>query len=248
MNYATPISELEHPAPPPAAAKAETASFRSISKQYRLDAVTVDALNDVTCALPLGETTFVVGPSGSGKTTFLNILGLIDRPSAGRLVLLGEDVTDLTDSEAADFRSRHIGFIFQSFNLIPVLSLRENVELPLLRHMRSSRARRQRASHYLDAVGLADMMERRPGETSGGQRQRAAIARALVTEPDIVIADEPTANLDTGTSSEIVALLDRMKSTFNTSVVICTHNIDLIQPESALIQITDGRLVNGGPN
>ena len=217
--------------------------FQNINKQYKLDRVTVDALKGISCGLPRKETTFVIGPSGCGKSTFLNILGLVDRPTSGKLFLLGTDVTDFTDTQAADFRSRHIGFIFQSFNLLPVLSVRENVEFPLIRHKLSASERRERATKYLKAVGLGDLMDRRPGEISGGQRQRAAIARALVTEPEIIVADEPTANLDSHTSQEIIALLDQMKSDFQTSVVICTHDTDLITPESALVHIKDGRQV-----
>lgn len=218
------------------------ASFKHICKDYKLDRVLVNALRDISFSIPKGETTFVTGPSGSGKSTLLNILGLIDRPTSGELWVLGENVTRLSDAQAADFRSRHIGFIFQSFNLIPVLSLRENVEFPLLRHKMSARQRREKAADYLGAVGLGDLMDRRPGETSGGQRQRTAIARALVSEPDLIIADEPTANLDTRTSREIVTLLDRMKSEFETSVVICTHETDLITPESCRIELIDGQL------
>ena len=218
------------------------ASFNNICKDYKLDRVLVNALRDVSFSIPKGETTFVTGPSGSGKSTLLNILGLIDRPTSGELSLLGENVTGLSDAKAADFRSQHIGFIFQSFNLIPVLSLLENVEFPLLRHKLSSRQRRKRAADYLDAVGLGDLMNRSPGEISGGQRQRTAIARALATQPNLIVADEPTANLDTRTSREIIALLDCMKSEFETSIVICTHETDLITQQSCRIEIVDGQL------
>jgi putative ABC transport system ATP-binding protein len=225
-----------------APAGAEAARLEGVTKDYLLDKVAVRALSGISVAVPRGETTFVVGPSGSGKSTFLNLLGLVDRPTSGKLFLLGQDVSDLSDAEAADFRARHIGFIFQSFNLIPVLSLRENVEFPLLRHGMTSRQRRERAAGYLDAVGLGEMMDRRPGEISGGQRQRVAVARALVSEPDLIIADEPTANLDSTTSREIVALLARMQADFNTSVVICTHETHLIAPGSGCIEIIDGHL------
>lgn len=221
------------------------ARFQGINKEYRLDSVIVKALSNVTCMIEKGVTTFVTGPSGSGKSTFLNVLGLIDRPTSGQMFLFGKNVTDLTDAQAADFRSRHIGFIFQSFNLIPVLSVRENVEFPLLRHKMPAAERRAKAETYLKAVGLGEYMDRRPGKISGGQRQRVAIARALVTEPDLIVADEPTANLDSKTSREIIALLDRMKSEFDTSVVICTHETDLITPNSTVIEIIDGQLASG---
>lgn len=217
--------------------------FDKISKSYTLDRVRVSALADVSGQIGRRETTFVTGPSGSGKSTLLNIIGLIDTPSSGSMHILDQDVSQLKDREAADFRSEHIGFIFQSFNLIPVLSVCENVEFPLLRHFRSGAKRRARASAYLEAVGLSDLIDRRPGEISGGQRQRVAIARALVTEPSIIIADEPTANLDSRTSQEIIALLDHMKSEFETSVVICTHDTGLITPGAAMIRIIDGHTV-----
>lgn len=218
------------------------AQFEAITKEYTLDKVKVRALGGISGAIVQGATTFITGPSGSGKSTFLNILGLVDRPTSGALSLFGEDVTRLSDAAAADFRSRNIGFIFQSFNLIPVLSLRENVEFPLLRHRMSARARRDRAAAYLEAVGLGGMMDRRPGEISGGQRQRVAVARALATEPRLIVADEPTANLDSRTSREIVALLARMQAEFDTTVVICTHETQLIPPQSPVIEIIDGRL------
>lgn len=219
------------------------ARFEGVTKDYRLDKVKVRALTEVTCTIAAGTTTFITGPSGSGKSTFLNILGLVDRPDAGRLELFGADVTRLGDAAAADFRARTIGFIFQSFNLIPVLSLRENVEFPLLRQPMSARARRDRAAAYLEAVGLGSLMDRRPGEISGGQRQRVAVARALAPEPRLIVADEPTANLDTRTSREIVALLARMQAEFDTTVVICTHETQLIPPHSPVIEIIDGRVV-----
>jgi putative ABC transport system ATP-binding protein len=216
--------------------------FDRVTKDYLLDKVAVRALSGISVEVPRGETTFVCGPSGSGKSTLLNLMGLVDHPTSGSLYLFGQDVTGLSDAEAADFRSRHIGFIFQSFNLIPVLSLRENVEFPLLRYDMTARERRDRAAKYLEAVGLSDMMTRRPGEISGGQRQRVAVARALVTQPGLIIADEPTANLDSTTSREIVALLARMQADFNTTVVICTHETDLISPGSRTIEIIDGHL------
>nr|WP_254899025.1 ABC transporter ATP-binding protein [Thalassococcus arenae] len=206
-----------------------------------MDRVDVPALRGVSGRIDRAGTTFITGPSGSGKSTLLNLLGLLDRPTGGELTVLGEDVTGLSDRAAADFRARHIGFVFQSFNLIPVLSLRENVEFPLLNRKMSGAARKARAMDYLDAVGLADLVNRRPGEISGGQRQRVAIARALVSEPSLVIADEPTANLDSRTSREIVALMDRVRTELNTSVVICTHDTDLITPASAVIHIIDGQ-------
>ncbi|WP_425101090.1 ABC transporter ATP-binding protein [Tropicibacter sp. S64] len=216
-------------------------NFRGLSKTYKMDRVDVPALKGVSGSIAKAETTFITGPSGSGKSTLLNLIGLLDRPTDGVLEILGEDVTQLTDRQAADFRAQHIGFVFQSFNLIPVLSVRENVEFPLLNRKMSGAARKAKALDYLEAVGLSDYVDRRPGEISGGQRQRVAIARALVSEPTLLIADEPTANLDTRTSREIVALMDRIKAELNTSVVICTHDTDLITAGSAIINIIDGQ-------
>ncbi|WP_419411093.1 ABC transporter ATP-binding protein [Primorskyibacter sp. 2E107] len=216
-------------------------SFKGLSKIYKMDRVEVPALRSVSGTIAKAETTFITGPSGSGKSTLLNMVGLLDRPTSGVLEILGEDVTGLSDRQAADFRAKHIGFVFQSFNLIPVLSVRENVEFPLLNRKMSGAARKAKALDYLNAVGLSEYVDRRPGEISGGQRQRVAIARALVSEPTLLIADEPTANLDTKTSREIVALMDRIKAELNTSVVICTHDTDLITPGSAIINIIDGQ-------
>ncbi|MFZ5963425.1 ABC transporter ATP-binding protein [Thalassococcus sp. BH17M4-6] len=244
MNTAYNPQSFEYDTLRPATAPEPAASvvrFRNLSKIYHMDRVEVPALRSVSGAIAQSETTFITGPSGSGKSTLLNIIGLLDKPTDGEMTILGEDVTNLSDRAAADFRAQHIGFVFQSFNLIPVLSLRENVEFPLLNRKVSAAARRDKAMEYLDAVGLTDFVDRRPGEISGGQRQRVAIARALVTEPTLIIADEPTANLDSKTSRDIVALLDRMKSELNTSVVICTHDTNLITPQSAVINIIDGQ-------
>nr|WP_254899050.1 ABC transporter ATP-binding protein [Thalassococcus arenae] len=206
-----------------------------------MDHVEVPALQGVSGSIARARSTFITGPSGSGKSTLLNILGLLDRATSGTVDFLGEDVTQLSDRAAADFRSRHIGFVFQSFNLIPVLSVRENVEFPLLNQKMSAAARRERSMEYLEAVGLGDMVDRRPGEISGGQRQRVAIARALVSRPTLLIADEPTANLDSKTSRDIVALMERMQREHATSVLICTHDTDLISPTSTVINIIDGK-------
>lgn len=215
--------------------------FNNIYKAYKMDRVEVNALSGVSGSIARRETTFITGPSGSGKSTLLNIMGLIDQPTSGELFILDQDVSHLSDKAAADFRSKHIGFIFQSFNLISVLTVGENVEFPLLRRIKSGAERRKKAVQYLEAVGIADLIDRRPGEISGGQRQRVAIARALVTEPTLIIADEPTANLDSQTSREIIALLDHMKSEFDTSVVICTHDTSLITKGSVTINIIDGQ-------
>ena len=222
------------------------AEFNNVEKEYVIDKYKFKALKGASCKIPKGEMTFLFGPSGSGKTTFLNLLGLLDQPTAGEIFLMGEKVSDFNDNRAADFRSKNIGFIFQSFNLISVLSVLENVEFPLLHDNISRSERRERAEHYLEAVGLGELINRNIGEISGGQRQRVAIARALVTNPALVIADEPTANLDIRTSQEIVDLMTDMKSKFKTSFVICTHDETLINEGSRLIHIVDGQLQDTG--
>ena len=217
--------------------------FNKISRIFRMDSVAVSALRNVSGEIERASTTFLTGPSGSGKSTLLNILGLLDAPTSGTLEILGQDVSTLSDRVAADFRAKHIGFVFQSFNLIPVLNLRENVEFPLMNRRMPTSTRKAKALEYLDAVGLADLVDRRPGEISGGQRQRVAIARALVTEPTLVIADEPTANLDSQTSRDIVALLERIKRAHATSVLICTHDTELITADAQVIHLVDGLTV-----
>lgn len=230
----------------PAPAGENIATFNAVVKTYSMDGYPYTAIKSADCSIPKGEITFVYGPSGSGKSTFLNMLGMLDKPDEGNITILGQDVLAMSDNQAADFRSRHIGFIFQSFNLIPVLSVRENVEFPLLRHDISRQERREKAEYYLESVGLKDYRNRRLGEISGGQRQRVAIARALVTTPELVIADEPTANLDSATSEEIINLMLEMRSQFDTSFVICTHNENLLNESGRLIHIVDGKLQDIG--
>ncbi|HFF8540301.1 TPA: ABC transporter ATP-binding protein [Raoultella ornithinolytica] len=222
------------------------ATFNSVVKKYNMDGYQFTAIKNADCSIPKGEITFVYGPSGSGKSTFLNMLGMLDKPDEGNITILGQDVLAMNDNQAADFRSRHIGFIFQPFNLLPVLSVRENVEFPLLRHNISRQERRAKAEYYLESVGLKDYSNRRLGEISGGQRQRVAIARALITTPELVIADEPTANLDSATSDEIINLMLEMRSQFDTSFVICTHNENLLNESGRLIHIVDGKLQDIG--
>ncbi|WP_442504169.1 ABC transporter ATP-binding protein [Marinivivus vitaminiproducens] len=231
---------------PATAAYEAVAEFTDVSKSYGTGSVRFTALQNITCRLPRARTSYVFGPSGSGKTTFLNMLGVIDRPDSGSVRIMGVDVGALSDAKAADFRARHIGYIFQSFNLIPVLSARENVEYVLLRSPLKAAERRDRAEHYLKAVGLGDngLMNRRPGGLSGGQRQRVAIARALAGQPDLVIADEPTANLDSRTSREIVDLMGTMQEDFEISFVMCTHDITLIPASATIIEIVDGQITN----
>ena len=216
----------------------------NVGKCYDLDGYSFSALHEVSCEFPAGKMGFLFGPSGCGKTTLLNLLGLIDKPSSGDIEFLGKNVNELSEDERADFRNAHIGYIFQSFNLISVLSVRENVEFPLIRRKMTQKERSERAEYYLQSVGLKDVIDRKIGEISGGQRQRVAIARALVTEPDLVIADEPTANLDSVTSIEIINLMAQMQQQFKTAFVICSHNEYLLQPDSYIFRMKDGMLVS----
>src|SRR5262245_23057183 len=186
-------------------------SLRRIDKTYHLDAVDVPALVGIDLEIRPDCFTVISGPSGSGKTTLLNLIGCIDQPDRGELVVAGEAVQKLSDDALSDFRARHIGFVFQNFNLLPVLTARENVEYPLLLARVPSAERRRRVDELLEAVGLTDRAGNLPGQLSGGQRQRVAIARALASSPRLVLADEPTANLDSHTGAAIIALMRDMQ-------------------------------------
>jgi putative ABC transport system ATP-binding protein len=200
-------------------------------------------LTGVDLAIPAGSLTAILGPSGSGKTTLLNMIGCIDVPDSGRVEIRGEDVLRLSDNALADFRARTIGYVFQSFNLIPVLSAFENVEYPLLLLNVAAAERRRRTLTMLEAVGLESQAKQRPNELSGGQKQRVAIARALVKEPALVLADEPTANLDSVTGTAIITLMRQMQETFHTSFIFSTHDPRLMAEADQTFSIRDGMLV-----
>jgi putative ABC transport system ATP-binding protein len=185
----------------------------------------------------------VVGPSGSGKTTLLNLIGCIDTPTSGTVEICGEDVGRLSDNALADFRAQNIGFVFQSFNLVPVLSAYENVEYPLLLVGMSASERRERTMAMLDAVGLADHAKRWPNALSGGQKQRVAIARALVKQPQLVLADEPTANLDTATGAAVIELMHDIQRRYRTTFIFSTHDPQLISHSEEICAIRDGVLI-----
>ena len=205
-----------------------------------MDDVTVPVLQGIDVQIRPAYFTVLLGPSGSGKTTLLNLIGCLDRPDAGKVMVAGTDVNSLTDDELADFRAEHIGFVFQSFNLIPVLTAFENVEYPLILAGMDPERRRRRVSRLLEAVGLADRADNRPGQMSGGQRQRVAIARALARKPQIVIADEPTANLDSQTGAAIIALMRWMQQNFKISFIFSSHDSGLIKAADDLIVLRDG--------
>jgi putative ABC transport system ATP-binding protein len=217
-------------------------TLNRIAKTYHLDAVEVPALVDVDLEVRAGCFTVVTGPSGSGKTTLLNIIGCIDQPDQGEVMVAGQRVRQLSDDALSDFRARHIGFIFQSFNLLPVLSVYENVEYPILLSRVDAPERRRRVESLLESVGLADKAGNRPGQLSGGQRQRVAIARALAPQPQLVLADEPTANLDSHTGAAIVALMRRMQKERAVSFLFCSHDAQVLAAADDAVSIRDGRI------
>lgn len=214
-----------------------------VHKDYLLGNQKVQALKDITLSFDRGVFLAIAGPSGSGKTTLLNLIGCIDAPTSGRICINDADVGGKTPDELADLRNRSIGFVFQTFNLFPVLSAAENVEYPLLRRRDvPPRERKKRVDRLLDIVGLSRFAKHRPNQLSGGQRQRVAIARALVTYPSIVIADEPTANLDHNTGEEILALMKRINQSFNTTFIFSTHDERVIARADRLVRIEDGQI------
>jgi putative ABC transport system ATP-binding protein len=220
--------------------------MKSIKKDYPLGETVVHALRGVDLSVKEGEFISIVGPSGSGKTTLLNIIGCIDTPTGGSVRIVDQDITALDDRQLTNIRLFKVGFIFQTFNLIPVLNLLENVEFPLLLMKDKSWSKediRARAERCIDDVGLKDFMHHRPAELSGGQRQRVAIARALVTNPQIVLADEPTANLDSETGATILKLMKRLNETENVTFVFSTHDPDVLKYASNVIKIRDGLIV-----
>ena len=217
-------------------------SLRNVDKTYRLDTVTVPALSGVSIDIRPGRFTVLCGPSGSGKTTLLNMMGCIDQPDAGEIQVDGQAVQAMTDDALSDFRARRIGFVFQNFNLLPVLTAFENVEYPLVLAAVPAAQRKERVRALLDAVGLADRAGNRPGQLSGGQRQRVAIARALATEPALVLADEPTANLDSQTGAEIIALMRRLQRERGASFVFSSHDPMVLAQADDVVRIRDGRI------
>jgi len=213
-----------------------------VGKTYRLGNVGVTALDDVSFSVATGEFVAIAGPSGSGKTTLLNLIGCLDTPTSGEIRIDGEAVSALSAGARADLRARKLGFVFQTFNLIPVLTAWENVEYPLLIHPREGRDRRSRVAAALEQVGLRDRARHRPPELSGGQQQRVAIARALVGEPALVLADEPTANLDSATGRDIVELMRSLNRERRVTFVFSTHDPRIMSVADRLLEISDGRL------
>jgi putative ABC transport system ATP-binding protein len=223
------------------AASSSLIQLTGVTKTYDAGELAVQALRGIDLAIEKGQMAAVIGPSGSGKSTLMHILGCLDAPSKGRYVLDGQDVSTLSSFQLAGVRNRKIGFVFQTFNLLPKASLLRNVELPLLYAGIGSAERRERAGAALERVGLGDRLKHRPSELSGGQRQRAAIARALVNEPSLILADEPTGNLDTKTGLEILRIFHEMHERGET-IVIVTHDPRIAEQCQRLVQIVDGRI------
>jgi putative ABC transport system ATP-binding protein len=217
---------------------------RNLTKTYAMGEVQVHALRGVSIKIAPGEVVAIMGPSGSGKSTIMNILGALDRPTSGEYFLSGESVAQMDDEQLADIRNRKVGFIFQSFNLLPRATAIANVELPLRYASQNGINRRELATQALSAVGLEDRLTHRPNELSGGQQQRVAIARALVNQPSIVMADEPTGNLDSKSGDEVMEMLLRMNQESAATLIIITHDPDIAKLTQRVITLRDGKLVN----
>ena len=219
---------------------APAVEVRDVARSYRLDGVSVEALRGVTLRIEQGDYVAIVGPSGSGKSTLMHLLGCLDRPTSGSLLLGGRDVAHLSDSELADLRNHTIGFVFQSFQLLGRTSALENVALPLVYRGLRRGDRRTLAAAALESVGLGHRLGHRPGQLSGGEQQRVAIARALVGEPTVLLADEPTGNLDTASGADVMALLGRLNSERGVAVVVVTHDLAVAGHADRRVHLRDG--------
>ncbi len=211
-----------------------------LSKTYTNTAVPVHALREVNLEFKQGEFTAIVGPSGSGKTTFLNVIGGLDKPTEGKVVIDDIDIATMKESKLFDFRMRHIGFVFQAYNLIPVLTAVENVSFIMLLQKRPKKEMEQRAKEMLEQVGLSDKLNTRPAQLSGGQQQRVAVARALASRPDFVLADEPTANLDTESAFNLLDIMARLNKEENITLIFSTHDQRVIDRAKRVITLVDG--------
>jgi len=220
--------------------------FKNVSRSYQMGDVTVAALQDVTLSIPKGAFTALVGPSGSGKTTALNLIGCLDKPSQGEVLVAGQSTGGMNRKQGADFRGEKLGFVFQDFNLLPVLTVFENIEYPLLmiRDMPKN-LRRPLVEKVLAAVSMENQADKYPAQLSGGQKQRVAIARALVGNPLLVLADEPTANLDGATAKTVVELMKQMRDEFGTTFVFSTHDPRIMDQAELTFHILDGHLMDG---
>ena len=218
---------------------------KNVTKTYQMGEVELQVIKDLNLCIEYGEFVAIVGPSGSGKSTVLNLLGCLDQASTGEVIVEETNITTLNRTELANFRGKYIGFIFQSFNLIPVLSVYENIEYPLIMIQDLPKEERdQRIMQLLKDVDMLDQKDKYPDQLSGGQRQRVAIARALVTKPKIVFADEPTANLDTKTSQQIISLMRNIQKEFNTTFIFATHDEKIVTEVDRIITIVDGSITD----
>lgn len=215
-----------------------------LAKTYQQGEVQVNALNDVSITFKQGEFTAIVGPSGSGKTTFLNAIGGLDIPDSGKVIINSTDITQLKSNQLIDFRLRNIGFVFQAYNLIPVLTAKENVEFIMLMQGDSVKERKSRAEELLHAVGLSQQMDRRPGQLSGGQQQRVAVARALASKPQFVLADEPTANLDSSSTANLLDIMYELNQNENMTFIFSTHDQRVIDRAKRIITLEDGKVIS----
>lgn len=215
---------------------------KGVEKIYNPDKIPVKALNGVDLDIEEGEFTAIVGPSGSGKTTLLNIIGGLDRPTAGAVEVGGQDISELSDNQLIDFRKEHIGFVFQAYNLIPVLTASENVEFVMLLQKQSKERRDARVKELMEAVGLEEKMDKRPSELSGGQQQRVAVARALASKPTFVLADEPTANLDSSSTANLLDIMARLNKEENITFIFSTHDQRVIDRARRVVTLVDGQI------
>ena len=222
----------------------EMVRLEGVTKVYRTDSVETHALRGIDLVIHAGEFTAIAGPSGSGKTTLLNIIGGLDTPTSGRVIVAGRDLTQMSPSELADFRLHTLGFVFQSYNLIEVLSAYENTEFVLLLQGVPKEERRRRAMAILEEVGLAGLANRRPTQLSGGQQQRVAVARAIVAQPRLVLADEPTANLDSETATRLMKLMLELNRTYGVTFLFSTHDPLVMRMARRLIELRDGKVVS----
>ncbi len=219
--------------------------LKQVTKDYQMGEISVNALKDIE--LDIDKQSFVsfVGPSGSGKTTLLNLIGCLDKPSSGEVFVNSTAVNSFSNKEAARFRGQHLGFIFQNFNLLPVLTTYENVEYPLIMVQNiPTNKRRGKTIHYLEAVGMVDQKDKYPSQLSGGQKQRVAVARALVTDPKIVLADEPTANLDHASAFKVIELMRQMQHDFKTTFIFSTHDPKIVKEAEIIYTLEDGKLID----
>ena len=225
-------------------------ALNSVRKTYEMGDNSVHALDEVSLTVEQGEFVTVTGASGSGKSTQMHILGCLDKPTAGKYFLRGEDVSDLSPADLAVIRNKQIGFVFQGFNLLPRTTATENVEVPLLysRPLMSAAERREKAAEALDLMKLSDRSSHHPNQLSGGQQQRVAIARALVNKPDLILADEPTGNLDTATGKEVMQTLVKLREERGITIVLITHEIEIASYGSRIVSIRDGKIISDEKN